>query len=102
MKIVRIRTLFLAAALLAIMSVEANAYPVSGTWTYDNATAAGPAKECGRRQMRFEGLMRYDTETSIPSYRNLSVEKAGNTTYRVVDQVYNMMQWGKLQFTLQV
>ena len=103
MKNVSPRALALAVPLvIATLAGADAAYPVSGTWTYDNAREAGPAKNCGRRQMSFRGLMRYDTETSVPSYRNLSVQQVNPQTFRVVDQVYNMMATGKLYFTLRL
>lgn len=93
----------LAVPLVIATAITADAaYPVSGTWTYDNAREAGPAKNCGKRQMSFRGVMRYDTETSVPSYRNLSVQQINPQTFRVVDQVYNMLATGKLYFTLRL
>jgi hypothetical protein len=84
----------LAAATPAI------AYPVSGTWTYDNATDGGPARQCGRRIMRFDGVMRHDTQTAAPDYRNLSVTTVTATTWKVVDQFYTGVVWGKVYYTL--
>lgn len=92
----------LAAATVATLALAsaAIAYPVSGTWTYDNATASGPDKQCGRRVMRFAGLVRYDTGTAAPEYRNLSVTQVNPTTWQIVDQVYTGVVWGKVYYTL--
>jgi hypothetical protein len=94
----------LLAALLGAIALAspASAYPVSGAWTYDNATAAGPAKQCGRRVMRFEGMMRHDTETAAPDYRNLSLTTVNATTWRAVDQFYTGVVWGKVYYTLRL
>ncbi|MGZ5865781.1 MAG: hypothetical protein ACXWKC_10385 [Xanthobacteraceae bacterium] len=78
------------------------AYPVSGTWTYENATESGPAKQCGRRIMKFAGLVRYDTETAAPEYRNLSVTQVNPTTWQIVDQVYTVVTSGKVYYTLRM
>ena len=83
------------------MSAHA-AYPVSGTWTYDNASLAGPAKTCGHRRMQFRGDMRYDTETAAPDYKNLSVERVGNVTWRLVNQFYTAVAWGRVHYTLRL
>jgi len=64
----------------------AQSYPVSGKWTYENAAAEGPAKDCGRRYVTFQGRQRFDTGGGVPSYRNISVDNIGNDTYRIVDE----------------
>ena len=94
----------MAAATIATfaLATDATAYPVSGTWTYENATAPGPAKQCGRRVMKFAGLMRYDTGTAAPEYRNLSVTQINATTWQIVDQVYTVVTWGKVYYTLRL
>ena len=53
--------------------------------------------------MTFKGVMRYDTETSVPSLTaNLSVQQVNQQTFRVVDQVFNMLVTGKMYFTLRI
>ena len=52
--------------------------------------------------MTFDGVLRRDTETAAPQYRNLSVERAGNATWRVVDQVYTGVVLGKVYYTLRL
>ena len=56
---------------------HADAYPVSGLWTYDNASDRGPAEYCGSRTMEFRGEQRFDTVGGISQYRNVSVNNAG-------------------------
>jgi len=70
----------------AAMRADAATYPVSGLWTYDNPSGDGPAKECGKRTMEFRGEQRFDKGGGVPSYRNLTVEKAGSDSFAVVDQ----------------
>ena len=97
-----LRTTVVAIALLAAQTALADTYPVSGTWTYDNATAKGPAKICGPRIMRFAGDVRHDTETSAPDYRNMSVRKTSATTWRIDDQFSTVQIWGRVHYTLRV
>jgi hypothetical protein len=93
----------IALAFVAIGGVaHAETYPVSGTWTYDNANEAGPAKECGKRIMRFEGGIRHDTGTSAPTYRNISVTQNGNGSWRVVDEFYTVQIRGRINYILRV
>lgn len=76
-----------ATAGLPVGAAQAqSAYPVSGKWTYENPHGEGPAKDCGRRYMTFESPQRFDTGGGVPSYRNISVDNAGNATYRIVDE----------------
>lgn len=63
-----------------------SAYPVSGKWTYENASAEGPAKDCGKRFMNFQSPQRFDTGGGVPNYRNISVDNTGGDTYRIVDE----------------
>ena len=98
-----IRVLVLAGAIsIAPGAFAQSAYPVSGTWTYDNASESGATKRCGPRQMKFEGFVRFDTQTAVPEYRNLSIEKTGATTWHIVDQVYTVVALGKVYYTLRL
>ena len=63
----------LAATACGSAAARAATYPVSGSWTYENASEKGPAKSCGKRNMRFEGNLRYDTGSGVPEYKNVSV-----------------------------
>lgn len=82
-----IRLAFFALIALPAGAVQAqSAYPVSGKWTYENPHGEGPAKDCGRRYMTFQSPQRFDTGGGVPSYRNISIDNAGNATYRIVDE----------------
>lgn len=79
---------------------NADTYPVSGTWTYENASQAGPAKVCGQKIMQFKGTTRSDTGTNAPEYRNQSVTQSGASTWHVVDEFYTVQIWGRMIYTL--
>lgn len=74
----------MALPVLAGYAVAAN-YPVTGKWTYEAKGGDGPAKECGKRYMDFQGEQRFDTGGGVPAYRNRSVEDSGDE-YRIVDE----------------
>ncbi len=81
---------YLAGAALVLFfsatgAAQAENYPVSGKWTYDNASGDGPAKDCGARYMDFQGNQRFDKGGGVPSYRNFSVTRE-NSGYRIVDE----------------
>ena len=86
---------------------HADAYPVSGLWTYDNASDRGPAENCGRRTMEFRGDQRFDTVGGVSQYRNVSVDNAGayqnsRTDFAVVDEFFNVMIRGRVQYVLHI
>lgn len=64
----------------------AGSYPVSGKWTYEDASGDGAAKECGSRFMNFQGEQRFDTGGGVPGYHNFSIEADGSSSYNVIDQ----------------
>ena len=99
-----VHRLAIVAAVLAgaIGLAHADTYPVSGTWTYDNASQKGPAKNCGQRIMRFDGNIRHDTGTSVPQYRNISVDKRGESQWYVIDDFYTLQIRGRMIYTLQL
>ena len=77
-------------------------YPVSGKWTYDSASDAGPAKDCGQRTMEFRGMQRFDTVGGVAQYRNVRVDDVSNnpaspTDFTVVDEFFNVMIRGRVQ-----
>ena len=75
------------ALLLTLGSTAlAQSYPVNGKWTYDNPSGDGPAKDCGKRYMEFQGERRFDKGGSVPDYRNLTVSPSGNSQFRLVDE----------------
>jgi len=92
----------ITCALLALAGVAEASYPVSGRWTYEDARAPGPAKDCRGDHMIFEGERRLDTGTSVPEYRNVSVARAGAGIYRIVDQFFNVQARGRVSFTLRI
>jgi hypothetical protein len=98
-----LKALLIVATIAAWNSVaRGETYPVSGTWTYESANEAGPAKNCGRRIMRFDGELRHDTGSGAPEYRNRSIEPNGAGSWRVVDEFYNMLQRGRVYYTLRL
>ena len=99
----RICTLVLALIAAAFAADAARAdYPVTGKWTYDNASDNGPAKDCGKRTMEFRGAQRFDTVGGVSQYRNVSVDQASATAFDVVDEFFNVMIRGRVQYTLRV
>lgn len=101
---IRFSTLALAAVSLIAVGTPAHAiFPVSGAWTYDNASQPGRATHCGKRVMHFNGMMRYDTETAARNYRNLSASKVGRETWVLVDQfTTNLVVLGQVHYTLRL
>ena len=81
-------------------AAAADGYPVSGRWTYADAAESGPAPECRKPTMEFRGAQRLDQGSGVPSYRNLRVEQSSSTTYRVVDEFFNVMIRGRVGYTL--
>jgi hypothetical protein len=95
-------TLMVAMLAGATALAQADTYPVSGTWTYDSASQKGPAKNCGQRVMRFEGNIRHDTGTSVPQYRNISIDKRGERQWYVIDDFYTLQIRGRMIYMLQL
>jgi hypothetical protein len=99
----RICTFILTLVAVAWTAGAARAdYPISGKWTYDNASDAGPAKDCGKRTMEFRGAQRFTTVGGVSKYRNVSVDQASPTAFNVVDEFFNVMIRGRVQYTLRV
>lgn len=101
----RIATLLLAGVLGLVAGAAARAdtgYPVSGRWTYQDPKGDGPSKTCSGRVMTFAGQQRFDTGGGVSQFRNVSTERVDATTYRIVDEFFNVMIRGKLGFELQV
>jgi hypothetical protein len=95
-----------AAGVLVATSASAafaTVYPVSGKWTYENATATGPARDCRiGRSMEFLGEQRFDSGTSVPQYRNFTIARFDAWLYRVVDEFDNAMIRGYVSYTLRI
>ena len=79
----------------------ASIYPVSGRWTYDNASAPGAATSCGERYMEFRAAQRFDTEGGVSKLRNVSVTGTP-PTWRVVDEFFNVMIRGRVSYILRL
>lgn len=92
----------LTAAIVALPVLAgyavADNYPVSGKWTYD-VGGDGPAKECGKRYMDFQGEQRTDTGGGVPGYRNRSVDGSGDE-YRIVDEFNTGQIHARLNYSL--
>ena len=81
----------------------ADTYPVSGMWTYENASQSGPAKNCNaKKSARFNGVTRLDTATSAPDYKNVSVTREGSGAWRIVDEFYTLQIRGRVTYSLRV
>lgn len=63
----------------------AEPYPVSGKWTYEDTGGEGPAPECGKRYMNFQGERRFDTGGGVPDYRNRTITQDGDE-YTLTDE----------------
>src|ERR1700753_651889 len=99
----RICTLVLALIAAAFAADAARAgYPGTGKWTYDNASDNGPAKDCGKRTMEFRGAQRFTTVGGVSKYRNVSVDQASPAAFDVVDEFFNVMIRGRVQYTLRL
>ena len=87
---------------MGCVSAQAATYPVSGAWTYENASEKGPAKSCGKRNLRFEGNLRYDTGSGAPEYKNISVTKIDAAKWNIVDEFFTGMMRGRVPYTLRI
>jgi len=89
-----------AFAALAAATPALADYPVGGSWTYENASEKGRAEKCGRRFMKFEGNLRYDTGSGAPEYKNMSARVSGQNTWTVVDEFFTGMIRGRVTYAL--
>jgi hypothetical protein len=98
--------LALAAAMTLLQTPPALAasYPVSGKWTYENAGREGPSKTCAsdKRTMNFQGERRFDSGGGVPDYRNISIQPAGASEFRVIDEFFNGQARGRANYTLRL
>jgi hypothetical protein len=87
-------------AMLALPSAAAE-YPVSGRWTYEHQTENGPS--CPGPTMEFAGGRRFDSGgSSVPDYRNLSVDQIDFSVYKVVDTIFTGQVQGQVSYTLRI
>jgi len=87
---------------LAVTGADAASYPVSGRWTYNDFSGAGPARQCGAKFMEFRGDVRSDTGGGVSQYHNVSVTRTGASSFRVVDDFFNVQIRGKAIYTLRI
>jgi hypothetical protein len=92
----------IALAIISLGGAADAAYPVSGRWTYENASASGPAKSCTGRIMDFLGVTRHDTGGGVSDYRNVSVSQSSPSFFYVVDEFFNVMIRGRVEYTLRI
>jgi hypothetical protein len=92
----------IAVACGAVSTAAADSYPVSGRWTYNDASAAGPAPDCRKPIMEFRGAQRLDQGGGVAAYRNVRVEQSSPTLYRVVDEFFNLQIRGRVSYSLRI
>ena len=90
------RTTILTALLVTALATPALAqsYPVSGKWGESNGSEKGPI-DCtdNSRVIDFNG--------GVPEYRNKSVQRVGQSDYRIVDEFSNaQVSAGQSEYTL--
>jgi len=84
----KISATILLAASLVLTTAPAFAinYPVSGDWGESSETEPGPIDCTGKRQIRFEGVQRFDSNGGVPYYRVKYVVQEGNASFRVTEE----------------
>jgi hypothetical protein len=94
---------FAAVALVSFAGgAAADPYPVAGKWTYEHASDPGRAKTCTGRIMEFRGEQRFDTGGGVPQYRNVSVNRASQTQFAVIDEFFNVQIRGRVPYMLRM
>ena len=78
---------------------EAQSYPVTGKWTYEDTGGDGPARDCGKRYMDFQGERRFDTGGYVRDYRNHSATQDGDE-YKLQDDFYNGAIRGRMNYNI--
>jgi hypothetical protein len=69
----------------AALPAMGDSYPVSGLWTYQNASEKGPAPTCDRPTMEFRGDRRFDSLGGVPDYRNVRIERIDASSFALND-----------------
>jgi hypothetical protein len=52
--------------------------------------------------MEFRGEQRFDTGGGVSQYRNVSVNRASQTQFAVIDEFFNVMIRGRVHYMLRV
>jgi len=97
------RTTILTALLVTALAAPALAqsYPVSGRWGESTTSEKGPIDCTDRRVIEFSGDQRTDSTGGVPAYRNKTVQSAGPSNYRIVDEFSNaQVSAGQSEYTL--
>jgi hypothetical protein len=107
MRVTRTHTLILSAiALLGAAGpvLADDLYPVSGRWTFNDASAPGPSPDCRKPTMEFRGVQRFDTSGGVSMFRNKRIiqDSTTGTLYRVTDQFFNVMIRGIVTYRLRI
>ena len=96
--------MILTAVLVTVLTTPALAqsYPVSGRYGESNSSEKGPIDCTGnRRVIDFMGNQRTDSNGGVPEYRNKSVQRVGQSDYRIVDEFSNaQVSAGQSEYTL--
>jgi hypothetical protein len=66
-------------------SAAGETYPVSGRWTYQNFSGAGPSDACREPIMEFRGDYRSDTSGGVADFRNVSLTQTGTSSFELRD-----------------
>ena len=101
------RTHLFAVSMIALAcgagsTAAADSYPVSGLWTYNDASGSGPAPDCRKPVMEFRGAQRLDQVGGVSAFRNVRVEQSSATLYRVLDEFFNVQIRGRVAYTLRI
>ena len=94
--------IFVAIAIALGSGAAMADYPVSGKWTYENASDPGPDEACPGRTMEFRGVQRFDTGGGVAQYRNVSVDEAEPKLFAVVDEFFNVQIRGRVTYALRI
>lgn len=81
----------------------ADNYPIAGRWGVTASTEKGPVDCAKLRVITFNGNQRTDSGGGVPTYRNVSIQPAGSSNFRIVD-VFSTGQISNAQatFTLKI
>jgi opacity protein-like surface antigen len=103
MMLIRLLTsvLILGGINAVAQSAAAAVYPVAGKWAYERSASQADACKTGPF-MEFKGDRRFDTGSSAPDYKNLTLSKSGSALYEGVDLFFTGAVRGKVAYTLRL